>query len=132
MSLNSSDIIRFIIESGLLSSIIALLLKGINIAAKYLENKIGNDQYNKYIDEIEKAINTAVIAINQTYVDTLKETGTFDKSAQKESFELAKQKSLTILSGSTKQALSEVFGDLNAYISDRIEYYVKQAKAGKY
>lgn len=109
--------------------IIPALIKGLNLVAQALENKIKNDNYNKYITAGEKAIETAVTAVGQTYVDSLKKSGSFDKAAQAEAFEQARQKTISILGTDAKQALTTIYGDLDTYISSRLEYYVKQNKA---
>lgn len=89
-----------------------------------IEAKISSDTAKKYISIAENTIETCVTAVSQTYVETLKKDGTFDSAAQAEAFEMCKQRILSILSDEVKSSLSNLQGDINAYIDSKIEYYV--------
>jgi hypothetical protein len=94
-----------------------------------LESKVSNDTVKKFLELGENIIETSVNAVSQIFVDELKKNGKFDKAAQTEAFEMAKQKILSTISEDVKQALTEVYGNLSQYIDSRIEYYVRQGKA---
>lgn len=66
-------------------------------------------------------IETCVIATNQTYVNALKDKNTFTLEAQKEAFEKTKEAVLAILGEEGQKYLSQIYGDLNVYISKEIE-----------
>ena len=118
----------------------ALLIPAIPVVVAYIvaflrkkvseiETKTQNDILKKYMDILETLIETAVTAVSQTYVDALKNNNTFDKAAQAAAFEAAKQKVLSGLSEPLKLVLSEAYGDLEAFIDARIEFYVHQNKS---
>lgn len=97
-----------------------------------IESKINNETANKYISIAESTIETCVTAVSQTFVETLKKNGTFDSASQAEAFEMCKQRIFSILSDEVKSTLSDLHGDLNAYIDSKIEFYVninKKAQA---
>lgn len=76
----------------------------------------------------EDAVCTAVTAISQTYVDSLKKSGTFDQAAKEEAFAMAKQKSLAIMGTAGQAALKVTYSDIDAWIDAKIEYYVNVNK----
>jgi hypothetical protein len=76
----------------------------------------------------EKIIVDAVQATNQTFVDELKKAGKFDAAAAEEAFKRTKDAVLKILPQSTKDALSVLYGDVDAWLSAQIESTVKAVK----
>ena len=86
--------------------------------------KSENEILNKYILMLSETVSDCVIATNQTYVDTLKAEGKFDAEA----FQLTFDSIMAILSDEAKEYLSCIYGDLNAYITNRIEAEVKLNK----
>lgn len=71
--------------------------------------------------EVTEAVTTAVTYTSQTYVDALKKHGIFDKEAQLEALWKSKDKALSLLSASAKDVLTEVYGNLGAYLETKIE-----------
>lgn len=69
-----------------------------------------------------------VEATNQTFVDSIKESGEFTPEAQKVAFERTLNTVMDILSDDAKTYLTEAFGDLEAYITALIESTVKRVK----
>lgn len=82
----------------------------------------------KLLAEVTEAVTTAVTYTSQTYVDTLKKYGIFDKDAQLKALEKSKDKTLSLLSASAKSILAEIYGDLNAYLETKIEAEVRSQK----
>jgi hypothetical protein len=105
---------------------------------KYIQAK--NEAFNtesdsalakKYTDMLTNTITTCVIATNQTYVDSLKQQGSFDKEAQEAAFQETLSKVLSILNDDAKNYLKEAYGDLDIYITNMIEATVNEQKANK-
>ena len=103
---------------GILTTFLVTYLK---TATEELKNKNDNETYKKYIDLLSETITDCVIATNQTYVESLKEQGKFDEEAQKEAFSQTCQAVLSILNDDAKVYLSNIFGDLEEYITQKIE-----------
>lgn len=101
------------------------------LSAKSLEiqNKVDSDTADKYVAMLTDTITNCVVATNQTYVDALKKEGKFDAAAQEIAFQLTKEAVLTILNEEAKNYLSALYGDLDKFISYKIESEVKLNKA---
>ena len=82
----------------------------------------------KYITMLSKTITDCVIATNQTYVDSLKSQGKFDAEAQKKAFNMTLTAVLSILNDEAKEYLTAIYGDLNTYITKKIEEAVNKNK----
>ena len=100
------------------------------IKAKELElnAKHDNEILAKYITMLSDTITDCVIATNQTYVDSLKAQGSFDAEAQKIAFQKTFDSVMLILSAEAKEYLANAYGDLAAYIANRIEAEVNLNK----
>ena len=123
--------IREIIEVcliPLLGVLVTYLVKYINTKGKELEANTDNELAKKYISRLSSTITNCVIATNQTYVETLKKQGKFDAEAQKEAFNMTLNAVMALLTDEAKKYLSEIYGDLNTYITNQIEATVNQNK----
>lgn len=98
--------------------LVALLRK----ATEALKKKNDNAVSRKYIDMAYEAVNKAVMATAQTFVDALKEEGTFTKDKQIEAFNMAKNTALEILGNEAINALEEIYGDFDTWINTLIEH----------
>jgi hypothetical protein len=83
---------------------------------------------DKYLDMVEKTVASCVMATNQTYVDSLKQSGQFNAEAQKVAFNKTLDAVLAILTDDAKVYLTQIFGDLNIYLTNLIESQVKLHK----
>ena len=101
------------------------------ILAKIVTNKTQEEKelMSKYLDMVEKTVTNCVMTTNQTYVDSLKQEGKFDADAQKIAFDKTLDAVLAILSEDAKVYLTQIFGDLNVYLTNIIESQVKINKA---
>lgn len=112
----------------LLGVLTAFFVKWVNAKSAEIKTNIKDATLAKYMSMLTKTITDCVIATNQTYVEALKKEGKFDLEAQKIAFNLTKDAVLEILSEEAKQYLSTAIGDLNAYITNKIEAEVKLNK----
>ena len=94
-----------------------------------LKNKTDNELAKKYLDLLNDTIANCVIATNQTYVEALKKENAFTADAQKAAFEKTYQAVIATLSEEAQKYLLEVVGDLQTYITQKIEASVNQNKA---
>ncbi len=101
------------------------------ILAKIATNKTQEEKElaSKYLNMVEKTVTDCVMATNQTYVDSLKQEGKFDSEAQKTAFNKTLDAVLAILTDDAKEYLTQIFGDLNVYLTNLIESQVKINKA---
>lgn len=113
----------------LVTSILTPLLTwgGIELV-KWLSTKTKNEKVQKYIEEATNAVVVAVSEVSQTYVDTLKKEGKFDKEAQKVAFEKAKAQALVLINDNSKKAINTVYNDFDYWLNLMIEQKVKEQK----
>lgn len=112
----------------LLGILTAYFVKWVNAKSTEIQNKVDNDTADKYISMLDDTICACVIATTQTYVDALKKENAFTKEAQKEAFDLTFNAVMTVLTDDAKKYLSEIYGDLTAYITNKIEAEVSLNK----
>ena len=93
-----------------------------------INSKTDNETAQKYTNMIYQTVVDCVIATNQTYVDSLKKSGSFDEAAQKEAFNRTMNAIMTILSDDAKEYITEATGDLNTYLTQLIESEVNKRK----
>lgn len=100
----------------------------ITVKINELKQKSKNDLVNKYLDMLNDSICTAVLTTTQTYVEALKKEGKFDLDAQKVAFEKTLGAVKAVLTEDAKETLTEAIGDLDVYITNRIEAEVRMTK----
>ena len=109
----------------LLGILTAYVVKIVNAKLEEVSANRKNELEKKYIDMLNDTISDCVIATTQTYVESLKKQGNFDAEAQKEAFNQTYRAVMGILSEEAKKYLNEAIGDLNLYITQKIEAEVK-------
>lgn len=112
----------------LLIALAGYAVKWINAKANDLKANTKNEYAKKYITMLNDTITAAVIAVNQTYVDALKQKNAFDKDAQEEAFKRVYETVMLTLTEEADRYLEDIIGDLNAYITTKIEEAVKEHK----
>ena len=112
----------------LLGILTAYIVKFINAKSTEIQNKIDDDTADKYIAMLADTISACVIATNQTYVETLKKQNAFTAEAQKDPFNLTFNAIKAVLTDDAKSYLTEIYGDLTAYITNKIEAEVNMNK----
>lgn len=115
----------------LLGVLTAFFVKWVNAKSAEIKTNIDDATLKKYMDMLTQTITDCVIATNQTYVESLKAQGKFDIEAQKKAFELTSNAVIKILSVEAQEYLSSAVGDLNAYITKKIEAEVNANKPAK-
>lgn len=112
----------------LLGILTAYIVKFINIKSGEIQTKVDNDLADKYIAMVADTVSACVIATNQTYVEALKKNNAFTAEAQKEAFNLTYNAVMAILTDEAKEYLAEIYGDVTAYITNKIEAEVNISK----
>ena len=114
----------------LLTAIVIPLLIGIGNAVKnYVKAKTDNAKLDKYIDQANDAIITAVAEVMQTFVTTMKNSGQWNEENARKAFELAKYKAIEIMGAEALNILPAVVGDFQAWLTAKIEAATLEAKA---
>lgn len=111
---------------GILTKYVIVLINE-KISALTAEKNDAN--FTKYMTLLQDTITDCVLATNQTYVDSLKQQGKFDLEAQKVAFQKTFDSVMNILTADAKEYLQIAIGDLDKYVTERIEASVVIVKA---
>lgn len=112
----------------LLGILTAFLVKFIKAKSNEITTKVDNDIADKYITMLADTISACVVATNQTYVEALKKDNIFTKEAQEEAFKMTYEAIMLILTEDAVTYLTNIYGDLSAYITAQIEAEVNKSK----
>jgi hypothetical protein len=112
----------------LLGVLTAYFIKYVNAKSAELDTKVKNETQKKYLEMLNSTITDCVIATTQTYVDSLKKQGTFDVEAQKVAFTMTYESVVKLLTDEATEYLNEAVGDLQLYITQKIEAEVNLNK----
>lgn len=112
----------------LLGVLTAFFVKWVNAKTAEIADTRKNETEKKYINMLNDTISDCVIATTQTYVDTLKKQGAFDAEAQKVAFTMTYEAVVKLLTDEATVYLNEAVGDLNLYITQKIESEVNLNK----
>lgn len=112
----------------LLGVLTVFLINFIKTKSKELAASTDDILTQKYISMFSDTVVACVRATNQTYVETLKKEGKFDADAQKIAFEMTYKAVMDILTDEAKEYLIQACGDLDAFLTTRIEAEVNNTK----
>ena len=93
----------------------------ISAKIKEIKQKTTDDTAKKYLTMLDDTIATAVVATTQTYVDSLKKQGKFDIEAQKTAFSQTYDAIMAVLTEESVKYITLLVGDLELYITNKIE-----------
>ena len=85
----------------LLGILTAYFVKFINIKSSEIQNKVKNDNADKYIAMVADTVSACVIATNQTYVEELQKQNAFSVEAQIVAFKITYDAVMAILTDDT-------------------------------
>lgn len=112
----------------LLGILTAYAIKFFNAKSTEIQNKVDNDTADKYIQMLTDTVASCVLATSQTYVEALKKDNAFTKEAQQQAFDMTYNAVMDVLTADAKEYLTNIYGDLSVYISNKIEAEVKMTK----
>lgn len=82
----------------------------------------------KHLAVLEQTVVDCIKATNQTYVNALKDKNTFDAEAQRTALMQTASAVSQVLSDDAKTHLTDLFGDLETLIIEKIEANIENAK----
>lgn len=112
----------------ILGILTTFVVKYINIKCNQLLAKIENETAQKYLIMIEDTVTKCVKATNQTYVESLKKSGSFDEAAQKQALQNTLDAVMKTLSKDALGYIEEISGDASAFLLSHIEASVNMNK----
>lgn len=108
-----------------------LLAHLVATASAFLRSKAVEIKDKRARELVEHAINAveqAVLYVMQTYVDSLKKSGRFDREAQYDALAKAKEKAHALISDDMVKAIEEGYGAFDTWLDTRIEQTVRETK----
>jgi hypothetical protein len=104
-------------------------------ACKYLQSlyeqnksKMKNEKVQAVIGNVTDMIVAAVETTTSTYVKQLKAENLFDADAQKEAFQKTYNTVMQQITDESGGIIEEVYGDVDVYITNKIEQLVEELK----
>lgn len=116
-----NDIIISIISVLVTSVVLPLITLGGAKFIQYLNQKIKDEKTRNILTGITTIVERAVRSVFQTYVESLKKSGNFDKEAQLSALAYAKTEVLNELNDDAKQFIKENYGDIGNFVTNQIE-----------
>ena len=110
---------------GALATFIAFWIKA---KTKELQSKTDDEKLQSCLSILEITVTNAVIATNQTYVESLKDKNAFSVEAQQEAFSKTYDAVINSLTEDAKAQLATITTDLTTYITEMIEAKVNEQK----
>ena len=130
---NMSEFLWVLFQVVLVPAVPVLLKILHNFVVAYTSEKsekIENEKVRGYVNDAVKAVMTAVTSTFQTYVDSLKKQGKFDREAQKVAFNTARDTALLMLTQDMRDAVTTLYGDFDTWLTKTIEQLVLANKEG--
>ena len=122
------DQVLEIVLSAVSILITGLASWGVSVLINWMNSKIKDQDLARHLTAITQIVTDAVMNVFQTFVQTLKDNGGFDKKAQAE----AKEKALNIIMNQLTPELSKYietnYGDIKEWISNKIESVIYTLK----
>lgn len=107
---------------------IALIGGALTFIIRWLNKEIKNDFVSSVLDEIERAVNDAVLYVNQTYVDDLKEIDSFTDLDKKNALNMAVNAAITGLSNRAFTYINKNYDSIQGLLETKIEAAIKNFK----
>lgn len=104
------------------------LCKWLNSLYENNKTKIKNERAQVVIGNVTDMIMAAVETTTNTYVKQLKAEDLFDMEAQKEAFNKTFDAVERQLTEESAQIIAETYGDIETYLTNKIEQFVEELK----
>lgn len=118
----------YLVATGILPILTLYVVTLLKAKVKESTIQLENDQIEAYINTATNVIGQVVIEVNQTFVDSLKKSGSFTSKSAEEAKNLAIEKCNLLISEKSKKAIELVYNDFNAYLNSKIEELVRENK----
>lgn len=123
-----NDIIISIISVVVTSVVSPLITLGGAKLIQYLNQKIKDEKIRNTLTGITQLVERAVRSVFQTYVESLKKSGTFDKEAQLKALSFARTEVMKELNDDAIDFIKSNYGDIQGFITNQIEATINLLK----
>ena len=126
--MNILEPIVYVVITTAISVIATYFAKFLTAKKVQINSQVENEKLNSYIDAAIDAVKQAVLTVSQTYVDSLKTSGNFNKKAQNEAKNKAVEIAAVLITDDIKNAVNKLYGDFDTWLNTTIESFVRQNK----
>lgn len=116
-----NEILLNVISIIVTAVVIPLISLGGAKLIQLINSKIKNQETAKQLTTATNIVTSAVRVVFQTYVGSLKKSGTFDKNAQIEALNKAKDIAISQITNETKNYIVTNYGDFDNWLNIQIE-----------
>lgn len=125
------EILNVVFQIVIIPAIIILSNNVIKCFKAWVDTKskqIDDKNLESVFNTISDVITSAVACTTQTYVDEMKGADAFDMDAQKNAFNMTRERVLNLLDTEAKNKIKEVYGDIDLFLQTKIEQAIKVQK----
>lgn len=125
------EFLRDILYAVIIAAVPVLTTYACKFLSALYENhkgKIQNETIQVVLGNVTDMIAAAVTTTTSTYVKNLKAEGLFDAEAQKEAFNKTYEAVTQQLTEDSKKVIEQVYGNLETYLTNKIESMVEELK----
>lgn len=123
-----NEILLNILSVVVSAVVLPLISIGGTYLIKWINSKIKNQEYAKLLSDATNIVLNAVRSVSQTYVDSLKSSGSFDKQAQEIALNNAKEIAMAQMGSELKNFIEENFGSIESWLTNQIEASINLIK----
>ncbi len=123
-----NDILINIISAVVTTVLLPLITWAGTKLIQYIGTKVKNEKSAAFLSTATTIVLNAVRSVFQTYVESLKVSGSFDSTAQVEALKKAKDIALSQLGADVKEYISSTYGNLDGWLTNQIESTINLLK----
>jgi hypothetical protein len=129
--MNLNDYVLLLLQAVIIAAVpifAAAIKSGAGKLFDIMKDKTKSEKMQLYLSQIKDAIEMAVSCTSQTYVDSLKKGGEFNKEEQKAALLKSLEATRQSLSPWVKNFIITTYGDMDEYLTRMIEAEVRKQK----
>lgn len=123
-----NDIIINVISAVVTTVLLPLIAWVGTKLIQYIGTKVKNEKAATFLTTATTIVLNAVRSVFQTYVESLKASGSFNSEAQKTALIKAKDIALSQLGEDVKEYISSTYGNLDGWLTNQIESTINLLK----
>lgn len=123
-----NDILINVISAVVTTVLLPLITWAGTKLIQYIGTKVKNEKAVALLTTATNIVVNAVRSVFQTYVESLKASGSFDAEAQKTALTKAKDIALSQLGDDVKGYITSTYGNLDGWLTNQIESTINLLK----
>lgn len=123
-----NDILINVISAVVTTVLLPLITWAGTKLIQYIGTKVKNEKAAAFLTTATTIVLNAVRSVFQTYVESLKASGSFNAEAQKTALSKAKDIALSQLGDDVKEYISSTYGNLDGWLTNQIESTINLLK----